>query len=142
MEIKVALTIEERFYDKVMPVEDGCHLWTAYIMPNGYGRFAYPRGSLAHRFAYELAVGPIPDGLQIDHLCRVRCCVNPAHLEPVTHNENHVRAAGDECLYGHPRTPENTQVIRLPDGFTRPRCKPCSNWYCRELYHKKKKEAV
>lgn len=82
----------ERFWEKVDrrgPAD--CWLWTATrTAKDGHGRF-YPitgKGVLAHRFAYELLVGPIPDGLVIDHLCRVRLCVNPAHLEPVTAEEN------------------------------------------------------
>ena len=133
------MVVMQRFYDKVMPVEDGCHLWTAYVMPNGYGTFKVNgRMVLAHRFAYELAKGPIPHGLHIDHLCRVRCCVNPHHLEAVTPRENERRATGNSCKYGHSRTPENTHIIQLPDGTTRPRCKPCANKYCRDSYHKNK----
>src|SRR6266496_2265386 len=73
-----------------------CWLWTGKTGRDGYGRIGLGgRGALvrvrAHRFAYELLIGPIPDGLQIDHLCRVRHCVNPAHLEPVTQRENILR---------------------------------------------------
>src|SRR2546421_6548023 len=71
----------------------GCHLWIGHEnAPGGYGRLSY-RGRLylAHRLSYESAIGPVPAGLQLDHLCRVRCCVNPAHLEPVTGRENVLR---------------------------------------------------
>ena len=81
----------ERFWEKVDKAgQDECWLWTANkTAPNGHGRFLGPGGQvMAHRFAYELLVGPIPEGLVIDHLCRVRLCVNPAHLEPVTAEEN------------------------------------------------------
>ena len=122
-----------------MPVEDGCHLWTACLDQAGYGQFnAGVKTVRAHRFAYELAVGPIPDGLFIDHLCRVRSCVNPKHLEPVTHKENMRRAAGNYCLYGHPRTQKNIQLIRLPEGGIRPRCKPCGSRYTLAWYYKTK----
>jgi HNH endonuclease len=68
-----------------------CWLWTA-ATNYGYGVFRIDRRSIyAHRYAYELLVGPIPDGLQLDHLCRVPPCVNPTHLEPVTHRENILR---------------------------------------------------
>jgi len=72
-----------------------CWLWTGGNDRRGYGRFsdADQRQVLAHRFAYELLVGPIPEGLDLDHLCRVPACVNPAHLEPVTNAENHRRGA-------------------------------------------------
>lgn len=84
-----------RFWDKVdKDGHDGCWLWTDATSWNGYGRFyTGSRVMSAHRLSYELAVGPIPDGLQIDHLCRVRACVNPAHLEPVTLAENIRRGA-------------------------------------------------
>jgi hypothetical protein len=78
----------KRFWDKVQ-ITDDCWLWQAYVQPNGYGKFASGSRILyAHRFAYELAVGPIPKGMQIDHLCRVRHCVRPDHLELVTSGEN------------------------------------------------------
>jgi hypothetical protein len=85
--------IKVRFWSKVDQGED-CWRWTA-CTSNGYGRFSVKRQPvLAHRFAYELLVGPIPEGLELDHLCRNRWCVNPDHLEPVTHDEN-VRRAND-----------------------------------------------
>ncbi len=90
----------------------GCWLWTgSRAGGSGYGHFTHDGVTLlAHRFAYEHLVGPIPDGLHLDHLCRVRHCVNPAHLEPVTPKENVFRALGGRthCKYGHEFTPENT----------------------------------
>jgi hypothetical protein len=73
---------EQRFWAKVEKT-DSCWLWTA-ALSKGYGIFrVQPRTVRAHRLAYELLVGPIPDGHDLDHLCRNRACVNPAHLEPV-----------------------------------------------------------
>jgi len=67
---------------------------------------------MAHRFSYEYFIAPIPDGLEIDHLCRNRACVSPTHLEPVTRQENHRRGIGaagrDFCKYGHAYTDVNT----------------------------------
>jgi hypothetical protein len=69
-----------------------CWLWTGAVDAKGYGRVLTPDGHRpAHRLAYELAVGPIPDGLVIDHLCRTPGCINPDHLEPVTRRENTLR---------------------------------------------------
>lgn len=78
---------------------------------NGYGRLRWQGKELmAHRLSYEAHVGPIPDGLLLDHTCRVRCCINPAHLEPVTVQENTLR--GQALLFGrdlHPLTGERLE---------------------------------
>ncbi len=87
---------KERFLAKVtIGQNSGCWIWTASIGQEGYGRFGIKsletgkfRIIEAHRVSYELFIGPILNGLELDHLCRVRACVNPAHLEPVTHKEN------------------------------------------------------
>jgi hypothetical protein len=94
----------------------------------GYGAFMVGgRNVRVHRWAYETLVGPIPDGLVIDHLCRVRNCVNPDHLEPVTHRENIRRGEAGawnrvktHCPQGHEYTPENTRY----SGTTR-NCREC-----------------
>ena len=87
------LTEKERFEAKFRPSSKGCWTWTANWHNKGYGLFkSLGKTVKAHRFSYELYVGPIPEGLQIDHLCRNRTCVNPAHLEPVTNSENLLRS--------------------------------------------------
>jgi hypothetical protein len=123
----------ERFWSKVRPT-GFCWEWTAATFTNGYGQFQM-NGSpkLAHRVAYELLVGPIPEGLTLDHLCRVKHCVNPDHLDPVTQAENNARYPGvrtggrdkqlmTHCKRGHEFTPENTG--RQPNG--RKTCRKCS----------------
>lgn len=83
-----------RFWAKVdAGAGDGCWLWTGAVTSRGYGCFVYDgRCWLTHRLIYTTLVGTIPDGYTIDHLCRVKTCVNPAHLEPVTLRENIARA--------------------------------------------------
>jgi hypothetical protein len=103
-------------------VRDGdCLRWTGSKTKTGYGRIGHEgKTKSVHRVAYELAKGPIPEGLEIDHLCRVRDCVNPAHLEAVTHTVNVQRAAAmltpiEACKYGHPSTEESRD----------PNCRSC-----------------
>lgn len=84
----------DRFWLKVTQT-DTCWLWTAGRTHNGYGIFwpTKTKGQVAHKWLWERNNGPVPTGLQLDHLCRVRRCVNPGHLEPVTPAENLRRAA-------------------------------------------------
>jgi hypothetical protein len=110
------LTPLERSMRMVSPEPNsGCWLWMGAVTNGGYGIINIggrkPPPTRAHRLTYELLVGPIPEGLELDHLCRVPCCVNPKHLEPVTHAENVRRGnAGKNmserthCPKGHPRT--------------------------------------
>lgn len=104
-------TAMERFWSKIDRQPDGCWLWTAGTNRGGYGTFYFDgRDVKAHRFAYQTLVGPIPEGLVIDHLCRTRACVNPSHLDPVTAEENVRRGEGPtavnarkaRCHRGHP----------------------------------------
>lgn len=84
----VRLTLEQRFWSKV-DKSGTCWEWRGGKEPRGYGHFrAGERTQKAHRVAYELTIGPIPDGLLIDHTCHNRACVNPAHLRLATHKQN------------------------------------------------------
>lgn len=110
---------------------DECWLWAGATTSYGYGIFYNfpdhpPRH--AHRVSYELEVGEIPEGLTIDHLCGVKKCVNPGHLEPVTQSENTRRFYRQmtHCKHGHEFTPENTLTYVDPrDGYRRRKCRAC-----------------
>jgi len=136
-------TLYQRFWAKVNKT-DTCWLWTACAR-GGYGQISAGGRSRkilsAHRVAYEMLVGPIPEGLDLDHLCRVTLCVNPKHLEPVTHRENLLRgespsakhARKTECLRGHPLSGAN--LYTDPKG--RRQCRICRN-ESKRLYRRRK----
>ena len=128
--------LPKRFHDKVSINEDtGCHEWTGFISPNGYGMY-WLNGSNkgAHRVSCEAEHG-IPDGYVVDHLCKVRHCVNPQHLEPVTQKVNVRRGnkgnkgmktgamqrAKTHCPAGHEYNEENTYVTKRGSRW----CKQC-----------------
>lgn len=138
-------TAQERFWAKVAgPDANGCWLWQ-HCTSHGYGSFVVDGKKIrAHRYSYERLVGPIPDGLTLDHLCHVKACVNPAHLEPVTQGENVLRGIGcvaqnarkTHCGNGHLLEGDNL----LPYDRSRGRrmCKTCRNANQR-LYRQRRK---
>lgn len=123
---------EARFRAKINVVTDPneCWLWTATLNSDGYGQFWTGEAVVkAHRWAYEHWIGPIPEGRELDHLCRVASCVNPAHLQPVTHHENVLRgnapaarqARQTHCKRGHVLAGDNLLV----DARGHRRCRAC-----------------
>jgi hypothetical protein len=130
--------LAERFWAKVRKTET-CWLWTANLNNSGYGLFwvaGVDDKVPAHRIAYELLIGPIPEGLTIDHLCRVRACVRPDHLEPVTHRENMLRgkhARKMHCPKGHPYDVRNTFITRRGHR----ECRACKQKRERDRYRLK-----
>lgn len=133
--------LPDRFWDKVIPEPNsGCWLWLGALGWNGYGRFGIEGNNrLAHRVAYERLIAVIPVGLEIDHLCRVRCCVNPLHMEAVTRLVNVMRGASfaaananaTHCPHGHKYTGQNLR-IRSNDGARV--CRAC----CREFNRRRR----
>jgi hypothetical protein len=121
-----------------------CWEWTAFRDGNGYGRLQIDGlAAKAHRVSYELSVGPIPDALPLDHLCRNPPCVNPDHLEPVTHRENILRGVGmgainarrTHCAHGHEFNDENTLVTKQGNRA----CRPCNTESTRVRRAKRRK---
>lgn len=95
-----------KFMEKVSIQPGGCWIWQGYIQSNGYGFYRHEETSWAHRASYLILRGPIPEGLTIDHLCRVKACVNPDHLEAVTNQVNVQRAKPwTKCATYHPTEP-------------------------------------
>ena len=119
----------DKFFASIKSTSD-CWLWNGIINDGGYGVLqAKDKNIRAHRIAYELFIGEIPSGLHLDHLCRVRHCVNPTHLEPVTQSQNNSRGdAGlkdkikTHCPRGHEYTIGNMRIYR-----NKRHCRQCHN---------------
>lgn len=130
----------QRFYAKVQKTET-CWLWIGGHKAAGYGQFLVDRRKvIAHRWSYEHFVGPIPKDLEIDHLCRNPPCVNPAHLEAVTREENCRRQWADKthCVNNHEYTEANTYMWRDRNGYLCRRCRTCNTQKANEYYQRNK----
>lgn len=132
-------------------MQEECWLYAGSLNGSGYGRISLAKGGvMVHRAMYEALVGPIPEGLQLDHLCRVRHCVNPSHLEPVTHRENMLRgtapsainARRTHCQKGHPFVEGNIKYSKAYTPIGPPRkwrnCRICWRAAQNRYYAKKK----
>jgi len=120
--LTIARNINERFFEKVRHDASGCWLWEAGLTDHGYGTFRLGGRSdgkiYAHIYTYELLIGRVPDGLELDHLCRTPSCCNPWHLEPVTHRINSLRGISPTilmhranlCKRGHSLLGDNAYV--------------------------------
>lgn len=122
------------FWNKLQPCPTtGCWLWSGATNKKGYGshgrRAKHSRSQLTHRYTYELAIGALPEGTEVDHKCRTRCCANPAHMEAVPHKVNVQRGdvKKDLCKNGHDLAGEN--LLKTAAGT---RCRACVNADSRE----------
>ncbi len=123
----------------------GCWIWKGPVTGHGYGQLATPGAvDYTHRLAYELRHGPIAPGLHIDHLCSVRRCCNPDHLEAVSRLENWLRgqagtaARQNLCKRGHRLTLENTKLDSRGDRY----CRTCHNAWAKAYYHAHRDEIL
>lgn len=119
---------DERFKEKVFVTSCGCWIWLGKPDKDGYGIFFIDGKQVkAHRYSYIKKRGPIKKGLEIDHLCRIRCCVNPGHMEAVTHKKNMSRgkfanSRKTHCPKGHPYSGDNLFINKSNGGR---QCKTC-----------------
>lgn len=133
-----SISVAVRFWSKVQ-ISPGCWEWRGAKNQKGYGQINISRHMVkVHRWAYEQANGPIPAGMQLDHLCRNPSCVNPSHVEPVTNQENALRgwvARGlpTHCGKGHAFTPDNIYITRQGKGRA---CRSCQIQRSTERYRK------
>jgi len=133
---RIAARIDQRGPEECWP-------WTGKLTEKGYARICLNgRRTTVHRYLYEVYVGPVPNGLVLDHLCRVRHCVNPAHLEPVSNRENVLRGIGPTavnakrvyCLFGHLFDEANTMKARNGGRL----CRTCRNRDQRAAFQRRK----
>lgn len=120
--------------------DSGCWVWTGAVQSSGYGSIGWDgKTYLAHRASYEAYHGPIPAGLQVDHLCCVKLCVNPEHLEAVTGLVNMQRRNGrvDECKRNHPLSGDNLLITKSGKR----QCRECGRQRVREAYARRKGDA-
>lgn len=143
-------TVEQRFWAKVdkhgpvpgpRPELGPCWIWQPQPGSSGYGNVSWNGRSVrTYWLAYTWLVGPVSEGLELDHLCRNRRCVNPAHLEPVTHQVNVLRGASvaatcarqTHCIHGHPFDAANTRYA--PEGRV---CRACRAAVRRQQYERR-----
>lgn len=147
VQVRRLLTAEEYILDRVQLTDSGCWEWQGHRNGDGYAVSLF-RGKWrrAHRFTYETFVGPIGEGLTIDHLCRNRWCVNPSHLEPVTQKENVLRSPytwggrhkrKTHCINGHPFDEENTKY----DSRGYRSCRACRRNESRQKSYRERRAA-
>ena len=135
----------QRFFGFVELAPNGCWLWHGHKRVGEYGGFWDDREFLAHRWAYEAFIGPVPEGDVLDHVCDTPACVNPRHVRPASQRENVLRGNAPpawqltrtHCKWGHPYDKENTLI-----HAGKRECKTCRNAKERDRYHRKRVNAT
>ena len=131
----LAIPFETRLFHNIHKSDSGCWEWTGYKYNNGYAGMSWQgKQQLLHRLSYQHFVGAIPDGLVLDHLCRVKNCVNPDHLEAVTSRENSRRAMRTHCVNGHEFTAANVYIPKDGKRY----CRECRRTRVREYQARKR----
>jgi hypothetical protein len=137
------LQLGQEWYEAPGPLPTPCHIWKG--KPEGQGYGVITRGGVthkAHRWRYLREVGPIPDGYTLDHLCRVKLCTNPEHMEPVSHRTNVLRGVGPtaanaaktHCKHGHPLSGENLRINAKGQRI----CRECERRATRDKMRRKR----
>lgn len=131
----------KRVLDNSIPEPNsGCWLWIGYVHKNGYATLKWDGGkssTMAHRASYQAFKSNIPDGLVLDHKCKIRSCVNPDHLEPVTYTENNRRSPRIKALPTHCKNGHELAGSNLYPGKYR-RCATCARNLALSAYYRKK----
>ena len=141
--VRISPTDTDYLRERIHIPETPCWVWRGYIRHQGYGVWGRKPSETreAHRRSYELLVGPIPPGLEVHHRCFNRSCVNPEHLELLTHGDNLtesrsvgvVNAARTHCVQGHPFDEANTYIRIGPNGQRWRQCRTCRNDAVRKI---------
>jgi hypothetical protein len=136
--------LPQRLQPLIMPEPiSGCWIWIGSVTSSGYGQWNYTPDRTVHRFIYKMFIGSIPDGMVLDHLCRLKTCVNPFHLEIVTQRENSRRGLRNQytaklhCPQGHPYSGNNLS-IHFRNGRSYRMCKECGKQSMRRVRARKK----
>lgn len=140
------MTLRDRLLAKIIVQPDGCWVWRGAAQPTGYGQlWNGKRPEQAHRLSYKMFCGPVPDGVEVDHVCRVRDCVNPKHLRLLPHRDNVLagntgparNAAKTHCDYGHELSGRN---LRFAVNGSR-QCRACDRRRAQEAKNRSRRRA-
>ena len=138
------LSLRERLEKYYHPEPNsGCWLWLGHLPRDGYGKLTVGSSTQAYKASYVFYKGEYPKNLELDHTCRTPSCVNPDHLEAVTHKTNMergTRATSTHCKNGHPLDEENTYIFQKKNGYTMRQCRTCNRNFVKEYHLRRRVE--